>query len=68
MLIMASDVIATNWKQPRHPSTNECTNKPWAIKPSGMVFSNKKERTSNICDIPDKFQIPPAKWKKQTKG
>lgn len=64
MVIMTSDVIATNWKQPRHPSINECTNKPRAIKPSGMVFSNKKEQTSNIGDIPDKFQIPPAKRKK----
>lgn len=28
MLIMTLDVTVTNWKQLRHPSTNECTSKP----------------------------------------
>ena len=50
VVIVVLLTIAKKWKQPKCPSTDECLHKMWHHPYDEILFCNKKERSTNICN------------------
>lgn len=64
MFMAALFVIAKKWKQPKCPSTDKWINKMWYMHITKLLFSHKKEWSTDTClhkNAPWKYY---TKWKK----